>query len=139
MDLLLPDNFKVIIAATWWKYVERPVRFWWQRRTRGFDESELWSLDCAVIEFVYPRLKALRELPPAGTAFHRTEVITEEGPEKGYPRPLTREEWDAILAEILVGFKIVLDEDCYPLIGDQHAQLERSMDLFREYFFAFWD
>lgn len=30
-----------------------------QRKTRGFDDTELWSLDCAVFKFLKPRLKAL--------------------------------------------------------------------------------
>lgn len=121
-----------------WKYY-RPVKFLFQRWTRGWDDSDLWSLDYAIIKFTYPRLKAFRELPPAGVPCHPTGVITEEGPEKGYPRALTEKEWDSILGEILVGFKMVLDEGGYPIDPNKHAQIEKSMDLFRQWFFALWD
>lgn len=121
-----------------WRYY-RPVKFLWQRLIRGWPDSDLWSLDYAIIQFVYPRLKAFRELPPAGAPLHPTEVYPEGHDEAGLPRALIEEEWDSILGEILVGFKLVIDEDCYPLDPDKHAQLEKSMDLFREWFFALWD
>ncbi len=121
-----------------WKYY-RPVKFLFQRLTRGFDDTCLWSLDSEIIKFVYPRLKALREVPPHGTPIHRTELYPEDHEEAGLPRALTLEEWDSILGEMLVGFKLVVDADCYPLDPDEHAQLEKSMDLFREWFFALWD
>lgn len=123
---------------TLWKYY-RPVKFLGQRLTRGWDDSCLWSLDLAIIQFTYPRLKAFRELPPSGTSFHPTEVYPDGHAQAGDPRPLTSEEWDSILGEILVGFKMVVDEECYPLDPDKHAQLEKSMDLFRQWFFSLWD
>ena len=27
------------------------IVFWWQRRTRGFDGSDLWSLDHTILKF----------------------------------------------------------------------------------------
>lgn len=33
------------------------LNWFWQRRTRGFDDRDIWGLDCAITEFVYPRLK----------------------------------------------------------------------------------
>ena len=134
------DNVAVLPACPTrlWPYY-RPVKFLWQRLTRGWDDSALWSLDYTVIKFVYPLLKAFRELPPSGTSFHPTEVYPEGHDQAGNPRPLTTEEWDSILGEILAGFKLVMDEDCYPLVPDKHAQLEKSMDLFRRWFFALWD
>jgi hypothetical protein len=121
-----------------WKYY-RPVKFLYQRLTRGWPDSDLWSLDYATIKFIYPRLKALRELPPHGTPVHPTDLYPEGHDEAGLPRALTTEEWDAILGEMLIGMKMVVDEDCYPLDPEQHAQLEKSMDVFREWFFALWD
>ncbi len=77
--------------------------------------------------------------PESPSAPHHTEVYPEDHEEAGMPRALETEEWDAILGEILAGFKLVDDEDCYPLDPEKHAQLEKSMDLFREWFFAPWD
>jgi hypothetical protein len=121
-----------------WKYY-RPVKFLFQRVTRGWDDSCLWSLDYNILLFIYPRLKALREMPPHGTPMHPMEVYPEGHDQAGDPRALTEKEWDSILGEILDGFKLVVDADCYPLDPEQHAQLENSLDLFRQWFFALWD
>lgn len=32
-----------------------------QVNTRGFDDTELWSLDCAFVKFIVPRLRVVRE------------------------------------------------------------------------------
>lgn len=44
-----------------WRKTKRWCKFWWQRRTRGFDDSELWNLDYAVYQFIYPRFLAWRK------------------------------------------------------------------------------
>jgi hypothetical protein len=121
-----------------WKYY-RPVKFLCQRVFRGWDDSCLWSLDYHCILWIYPRLKALREMPPHGVPLHPMEVYPEGHDQAGDPRALTEEEWDSILGEMLVGMKLVVEEDCYPLNPEQHAQLERSMDVFHQWFFALWD
>jgi hypothetical protein len=46
------------------RFCRRPIgalRMWWQRRTRGFDDSELWSLDHTIARFTLPRFKAFRK------------------------------------------------------------------------------
>lgn len=120
-----------------WKYY-RPVKFFVQRHVRGWDDSDLWSIDYAIIKYSYRLLKAYRELPPAGVPMHATEVYPKGHDEEGFPRALAGEEYDAILGEILKGFELVINDDGYPLDGEDHEQLEKSMDLFREWFFSFW-
>src|SRR5688572_28721580 len=39
----------------------RPIQFFWQRMTRGFDDSCTWSLDCHLAELILPRLKLFRK------------------------------------------------------------------------------
>jgi hypothetical protein len=46
----------------------RRVRWFIQRRKRGFDDRELWGLDQTIAEFVYPRIKAFRETQHIGCA-----------------------------------------------------------------------
>ncbi len=64
----------------WW----RAVRFWWQRRTRGWDDSVTWNLDQQLAAWLAPRLRRFRELdsrsPPYGS---------------------TADEWDAELGEMI--------------------------------------
>jgi len=62
-DFLSPkDKFQNFI----WRNGKRQIKFFFQRRKRGFDDSELWSLDNTIMNMVLPRLKAFRNLPPAG-------------------------------------------------------------------------
>lgn len=57
---------------------KRSIKHWFQRRIRGFDDSETWSLDLKISQFVLPRLKRFKKLS-----------IT-------HPMGLTEEEWDDI-------------------------------------------
>lgn len=59
-----------IDVRLWPPYIRlRPIRMakhFWQRRVRGFDDADLWSLDIPVAEFVLPRLKAFRAMERHG-------------------------------------------------------------------------
>lgn len=64
---------------SWW----RAIRFWWQRCVRGWDDSETWSLDWKLADWLAPRLRRYRELS------------------NGYPGNTSEEEWDAMLEEMI--------------------------------------
>lgn len=38
------------------------VRHWWQRRTRGFDSSEVWALHYSLADWLAKRLEALADM-----------------------------------------------------------------------------
>lgn len=42
--------------------IKRRVKFFFQRRFRGFDDSETWSLDWTFYKWLYPRLKRFAEI-----------------------------------------------------------------------------
>jgi hypothetical protein len=44
--------------------IKRTLKFFWQRRTRGFDDSVIWNLDNRISEFILPRLKLFKEKAP---------------------------------------------------------------------------
>lgn len=44
------------------RLTKRAVRFWWQRRIRGWDDSDTWSLDHAFQQWAVPRLKRYLEV-----------------------------------------------------------------------------
>ena len=75
---------------TRWFYlhVVRPMRFWWQRRVRGFDDSVTWDLDTALACWLLPRLIRFKQI------------------NNGYPSDLTESSWDAILDEMIAGLRI---------------------------------
>lgn len=42
--------------------IKRMIKFFFQRRIRGFDDSETWNLDMQFYKWVYPRLKRFAEI-----------------------------------------------------------------------------
>lgn len=94
-----------------------------QRRERGFDDSELWSLDCTIAKFLAPRLRRFTE--------HHC----------GYPGYMKNEqEWNEILDKITIAFELMADDDNF-LTSDKeiHDKIESGLDLFRKYFHNLWD
>lgn len=108
-----------------WRLFKRSIRFWWQRRTRGWDDSETWNLDTSFEEWILPRLKRYRELYC------------------GYPSYTTEQEWQLIVDKMILAFQLRKD-----LRDDWSIELERDpdiqqaiaegLDLFREHYFALW-
>jgi hypothetical protein len=54
-----------IKKTNYFQKIKRTLKFFWQRRTRGFDDSETWNLDHRIAEFILPRLKLFREMSPS--------------------------------------------------------------------------
>lgn len=42
--------------------VLREIKFWWQRRSRGWDDSETWSLAEPIARFIAPRLRRFKDI-----------------------------------------------------------------------------
>lgn len=96
-----------------------------QRHERGFDNSELWSLDCTIAKFIAPRLKAFKE------------VSADEG---DHPGSLTEKEWQDILSQMIEGFEIYPDHFNWPSDKQEEnwKKVDKAMSLFHKYFFHLW-
>lgn len=93
-----------------------------QRKSRGFDDSEVWSLDCTICRFIAPRLKVLIELK------HGI-------PNEFFDKP---DEWDSILNKMLYAFENY--DVNYNLPDKDNAdKITEGLDLFRKYFTSLWD
>ena len=72
------------------------IKMWWQRKTRGYSDLEIWNLDDFIINQALPRLKAFRE-----------NTI-------GYPsipgECESLEDWYKILDEMIFGLEFGKDE-----------------------------
>lgn len=90
-----------------------------QRIERGFDDSELWSLDVTISKFILPRLKAFRDT--AG----------------GYPSSMTEEYWKQTLDHMIECFE--LHAECKVSYTDEEEKnIEDGLKLFVEYFGHLW-
>ena len=41
--------------------LKRNIKYWFQRRTRGWSDDEIWNLDCEFIKWVNSRFKKYKE------------------------------------------------------------------------------
>jgi len=97
----------------------RAFKHYRQRLTRGWDDRELWNLDVTMAEFIYPRLKRLKEI------------------QHGYPADLNEEEWSEILDKMILAFKLIKEEDYY--IKKDPGEITEGLNLFVEYYSNLWD
>jgi hypothetical protein len=94
------------------------------RKHEIYDESEMWSLDGTITEFVYPRLIELKKV------------------KHGYPSELKDEhEWNAIMDKMIRAFEIMHNDERYPNGYDKKLQgeVDEGLKLFAQYFQSLWD
>lgn len=127
----LIENIIFEIEWRWGKYVLDPLReikWAYQRVVRGWDDSEVWSLDWSISEKMVPMLKELKEN------------------HCGTPAQLTEEEWDTILQQMIDGFQAKLDKDDIAPSGTYLEEWNRldeiqkkGLQLFIKHFDSLWD
>ena len=110
-------------------HAKRGTRHFIQRRRRGFDDAELWSLNTALAAHILPRLQAFR----AGTC--------------GYPGMLdSMESWHYLLDKMIFAFDEIAHEWDWNRHGDDTPErqelralkVQEGLDLFARYYFDLW-
>ena len=107
--------------------LKQSVSHWWQRKTRGWDDSETWSLDVTIAKFVLPRLKRFKEL------------------NMGYPdnnqfgMPRTKKEWDDILDEIIFAMEFMSSDERFDCEDTETwERVQKGLSLFGDWFTHLW-
>lgn len=118
--------------------VKNNIKWWFQKKTRGYSDLELWNLDNTIAKWIVPRLKAFRD---------RT---------KAYPANLESfEQWREMLDEMIFGFEFtsISDEwyrdNVFQCSGDMHdkkmnefesmaKRAENGRILFAKHFDGIW-
>jgi len=111
----------------------RSIKFFWQRRTRGFDDSELWSLDYTCAKLMAPRIRAfIDQYGGRSVPCDMDENISFEDRSKA---------WVEILEKIYRAFKLTVDSDgaTYILTEEEQKAIEEGLDLFRARHNDLWD
>lgn len=105
-----------------WYLVRRRIRFFWQRRIRGWDDSVTWGLDRTIATFVLPRLRRFREL------------------NNGFPAGLSEDEWNAMLDDMIYAFDACTKEDCelFDLSKEEWSRVDRGLLVFGAQFRQLW-
>lgn len=69
------------------------IKMWWQRKTRGWADVDIWNFETTAAEWILPRLKAFRD----NTIAHPGDLNSIE-------------DWYAILDEMIFGFEFYLKQ-----------------------------
>lgn len=101
--------------------MKRYIKHFFQRKTRGWDDSETWNLDVHTAKFILPRLKKFREL------------------NNGYPQGYTEESWNDVLdemiwamGEIAAGKQYIYDQEF------NYDRLKAALEVFGKHFLDLW-
>ena len=105
---------------------EREPKWKTQRLTRGFDDTEMWSLDCTIAEFIAPRLKVFLE---------QAELIED------HPGQVTFQEWKSILEQMIEGFEIYPNHFHWTAEESDAnwKKVDKALSLFHKWFFHLWN
>lgn len=118
--------------------IKRRFLFWWQRRTRGWDDSETWSMDYSLSKVIVKKLRIYQEI----------NHINSFGPFE-----MTSKEWEDKISEMIWGFQWFADGKQYtytpPTIDERETfknngvidEAERAHDaieLFTKHYKHLW-
>ena len=100
------------------------IKMFLQKIFRGYSDEEIWNLNAHAALWILKRLIVFRNMDRISTAWHFEEK-----------RPLTLEEWNAIIDEMIYYLLVVADE-IYDIDLERY---HKAKDLFAKYFIALWD
>lgn len=89
-----------------------------QRKERGFDDSETWSLTDTIVAFILPRLKRYKELLDLNTD------VDSESSEKIY--------------SIIKCFEIIKEHSVWDFTKKEYDLIDIGLKNFNEMFFSLW-
>ena len=81
--------------------------------------SELWNLDYTIAKFIYPRLKAFKEI-----------VNT-------HPCDISFEEWKYTLDKMILAFELLCKDNWYD--DNEQIKINEGLNLFAKYYQHLWD
>lgn len=100
-----------------WK---RELKFFWQRRTRGWDDGDTFSLDHSLSQLIAPRLKRFKE-------------ITID-----YPVDETEKKWNQKLDKMIAAFEFAGSEARWNAPPEEFKKHQEGINLFAKHFFGLW-
>jgi hypothetical protein len=101
-----------------WK---RALKFFIQRRIRGFDDSETWSLDYSLAKHILPRLKLLKQFK----TIHNEHDA----------------EYEDSLDKMITAFDIIANDSdywCLEVYPEKQKAVNDGLDMFRKHYRSMW-
>ena len=100
----------------------RSIKFWWQRQTRGWDDSITWNLDYEIAKWILPKLKRFKEL------------------NRCCPPEFTTEEWNEKIDTMVAAFEYIQSDEYWSAIRPDFIPdiVEEGRSNFHKYFYDLW-
>jgi hypothetical protein len=102
------------------KFDKRHFKWFFQRRKRGFDDRETWSLDATIAEFILPRLKRFQDIHP------------------DMPMDLDEKQWHNSIKEMIDAFEIIASDNYYSMNKKQSLVVRKGLNKFKNYYMDLW-
>ena len=107
----------------------------------GVRESELWSLDMTLTDYILPRIIAFRRMKRHGYPVYEPlgteDKVSDEEWKAIEERSLA--EWENILFDIETAFRTLKDTEDNARSQKQHETIKRGLALFAEHYEHLWD
>jgi len=103
---------------------ERQAIYRQQRMERGFDDSELWSLDMTIAQFILPRLKRFKEVSEMRQC---------------HPGSMSYEEWQDIMDKMIAAFERLAKGVFFYNEDDEDMDVNTGLKLFAEHYLGLWN
>lgn len=150
------EQICLTVSAWYYRHVIQSMYallYWWQRITRGYDDTDKWNAAWYIARKAIPVLQAMQQnLVGTSVKWHRedrfgniielnkAEIYGDDG-----PAAFSEDEWKAIIGDIIFAFQYILALDHYDMEyeKDKHEQNykrhKRGLKLFSIYFMSLWD
>ena len=100
--------------------IKRAIKYFFQRVTRGWDDSDTWSLDDTAAAFILPRLRRFKQV------------------QNGRPYDIPIEQWEVMLDKMIAAFEFTVSKDRYLNEVEGYKKHQEGLDLFAKYFWNLW-
>lgn len=119
------------ISSKYWR-LYRPFFFFYQRITRGFDDSDLWNLDHTISKFILPRLIAFKDYQNGWPGNFQQENESDEE---------TSIRWQSVIDDIIFFHQAIVDGDKYGFYDepDKKLRYDDGKEYFIKYYENLWD
>jgi hypothetical protein len=140
-------NVKSYVEPLYPWRIKQAIKWWFQRRIRGFDDQSMWGLDYSLAKIIYPRLKVFYQraqnpnimsgYPIDCDPCYPEECKRDHDPDAGY------KEWLKILRDMIYAFEsVILEEEYFKYNAYKQTdwiKFQRGLNYFSTYYRNLWE
>jgi hypothetical protein len=130
MERLFSDSWRYSIPR-WFNEMYYEIKYGFQRMFRGYDDKMLWGTYYEISKIMIEVLKWNKE-HKQGYGY-----IEELGIDASIED--LEKKWNEIYDRMIVGFKIIIDDERLIPLPEDEAKIKDALELFAKYFRNLWD